>query len=153
MAKIEIETYYPYAPELVWDALTDPAALRAWLMENDFQPKLGHKFQFKAQPQPGWRGIVDCEVLTLDRPWKLSYSWQGDLNKPPQTVTWTLSKQGDGTKLFLEHTGFAGVGGFLLSKMVMGPGWKKMLKTLLPDVLHKMKNGVSVSAGQKAECH
>jgi len=35
-----------------------------WLMPNDFQPRLGHKFQFRTKPAPGFDGIVNCEVVT-----------------------------------------------------------------------------------------
>jgi len=141
MARIEIETHYPYRPELVWDALTDPTALGQWLMKNDFQPKVGHKFQFRAKPQGNWNGIVDCEVLKCEKPRTLSYSWTGGGHTTG--VTWRLEEVSDGTKLFLSHTGFKGIGGFILSKLILSPGWKKMLRKLLPVVLgHIQKNGL-----------
>ena len=40
-----------------------------------------------------------------------------------------------GTRLTFEHTGFDGVGGFLLAKLIMGPGWKKILGSTFPAVL------------------
>src|SRR5947208_1487503 len=66
MSDIIREAVYPHPPERVWQALTDPAALAAWLMPNDFKPQVGHKFQFRVpKPPRGWRGIVDCEVLVV----------------------------------------------------------------------------------------
>src|SRR5713226_365222 len=103
---IRIEVTYPYHPAQVWRALTDSAELAQWLMPNDFQPRLGHKFQFRTKPQPGWRGIVDCEVTELDEPRRLSYTWTGEPDKPGTRVTWTLEPIDGGTRLRLEHTGF-----------------------------------------------
>jgi uncharacterized protein YndB with AHSA1/START domain len=71
---ILMERDYPHPPEKVWRALTDSAALARWLMPNNFEPKVGHKFQFKVGPQPGWRGFVDCEVLEVEEPRRLSYT-------------------------------------------------------------------------------
>src|SRR5262245_55697929 len=78
MSEVALDATYPHPPERVWRALTEPQELAAWLMPNDFAPVVGHRFQFKVKPQLGWRGIVDCEVLEVDRPRTLSYSWQGD---------------------------------------------------------------------------
>ena len=50
----------------MWDAITDPEAISDWLMPTDFAPRLGHKFQFRTKPAPGFDGIVHCEVIELD---------------------------------------------------------------------------------------
>src|SRR4051812_7091987 len=115
MARIEIETFYPFEPGLVWDAITDRESLKQWLMENDFLPNVGHRFQFRTQPQGGWDGIVNGEVLHAERPKLLSYSWDGGGNQT--IVTWKLEAAKDGTRLTLHHDGFKGVGGFILSKL------------------------------------
>lgn len=52
MAELLFEVRYPHTPERVWRALTDPKALAAWLMPNDFAPVVGHRFTFRAPPQP-----------------------------------------------------------------------------------------------------
>jgi uncharacterized protein YndB with AHSA1/START domain len=135
MSEIALETVYAHPPERVWRALTDPQELGAWLMPNDFAPTVGHKFQFNIGPQLGWRGIVDCEVLEVDPPRRLAYSWQGDPKQRGTTVTWTLTPTPDGgTRLMLEHTGFRGLSGALLKRM-LGGGWKKKLRTLLAALL------------------
>ncbi len=71
---IKLEAVYPYPPERVWRALTDSQAMADWLMDNDFKPEVGHKFRFTAPDSRGWRGYVDCEVLEVDPPRKLSYT-------------------------------------------------------------------------------
>src|SRR5688572_531281 len=96
--------------ERVWSALTDSDTLSKWMLfkTNDFQPVVGHAFQFK--DAPGWDGIVDCEVLEVDEPHRLSYTWAGSGgNTPPQAtvVTWTLAEADSGvTRLHLEQSGF-----------------------------------------------
>jgi uncharacterized protein YndB with AHSA1/START domain len=60
---LHFEMYYPHAPEKVWRALTDRRAIERWLMPNDFELRVGHRFRFVSKPMGGWDGIVNCEVL------------------------------------------------------------------------------------------
>jgi uncharacterized protein YndB with AHSA1/START domain len=46
----------------VWRAPTQSALIAEWLMQNDFEPKVGHHFIFRAAPAPGWTGVTHCEV-------------------------------------------------------------------------------------------
>ena len=56
---IRREIVFPQSREVVWRALTDSAALAGWLMPNDFEPRVGHRFTFRTQPNPqaGFDGI------------------------------------------------------------------------------------------------
>jgi len=67
------------------------------------QIRLGHKFQFRTKPNKVWDGIVDSEVLVVDQPNKLSYTWitAGENT----TVTWTLREIDGITHLHLEQSG------------------------------------------------
>lgn len=44
---IKTEVFYPYPPQRIWQVLTERRALSAWLMDNDFEPLVGHKFRFQ----------------------------------------------------------------------------------------------------------
>ena len=135
MAKIEMDTLYPYPVEHVWKALTQNESIDQWLMKNDFKPKVGHKFQMRAKPMAGWDGIARCEVLEMKKGSKLSWSQCGnDEGKDPFIITWTLKKEGKGTRLSLVHDGLMGLRGIILKK-IMAPGWKRMLDQRLPLVL------------------
>ena len=136
---IRIETDYPYPPDRVWVALTDPRAIAEWLMPNDFQPRLGHRFQFRIAKPRGWSGIVDCEVTALDPPRRLAYSWKS--GNVDTVVTWTLTATAQGTRLELLHSGFKGAGQTILRKFMMGPGWSRMLETKLPGILERIVDG------------
>jgi uncharacterized protein YndB with AHSA1/START domain len=106
LQNIKNEVFYPYPPERVWQVITNRQALAAWLMENDFEPRVGHKFRFQMEAQPGIENTIYCEVIKLDEPRSLSYTWRGSFMCQPTVVTWTLLPVEGGTKLQLEHTGF-----------------------------------------------
>ena len=136
---IRIEIVYPHSVEQVWFALTDSAAMAEWLMPNDFEPKVGHRFALRAPAQLGWNGLISGEVLEVQDRQRLSYTWQGHW-MPQTVVTFTLEPVAEGTRLCLEHSGFAGAGlkGFLLRAM-MGSGWNsRMLRQRFPVVLSKL---------------
>jgi uncharacterized protein YndB with AHSA1/START domain len=99
-----IEKEMPYPPEKIWRALTQGALIKEWLMDNDFQPVVGHSFQFRSTPVPNWNGIIDSQVLVIEPNKKLSYGW-GSLGLE-SVVTWTLSPTDSGTHVRMEHSGF-----------------------------------------------
>jgi uncharacterized protein YndB with AHSA1/START domain len=136
MTNIRITRDYPHPPAKVWRALTEPELMRLWMMRPEgFAPVVGTQFRLVAKPQPGWRGYVECQVLEVSEPSVLRYSWVGDEHGKATFVKYTLAPQPEGTRLTFEHTGFTGVGGFVLAKFMMGPGWRKMLAKAIPAVL------------------
>jgi uncharacterized protein YndB with AHSA1/START domain len=100
-----IERQFPHPPEKLWRALTESPLIAQWLMNNNFEPTPGHKFQFRADPVPNWNGIIDCEVQIVEPQKKLSYSW-GTLGHGT-VVLWTLTPTEGGTQLRMEQSGFA----------------------------------------------
>ncbi len=101
---VVIERQMPYPPEKIWRALTEGALIKEWLMENDFQPLVSHRFSFRATPVPNWNGIIDGEVRIVEPNKKLSYSW-GAFGLA-SVVEWTLTPTPDGTLVRMEHSGF-----------------------------------------------
>jgi uncharacterized protein YndB with AHSA1/START domain len=102
---ISLEFDLHHAPEKVWRALTDPVLLVEWLLPVvDLKIEPGAAFTFKAQPQPGWDGIVNCRFLEIEPHRKLSYSWVvGEIDT---VVTFTLTLTPLGTRLLLVQSGF-----------------------------------------------
>src|SRR5581483_6320776 len=91
---IVVERTMPHTPEKVWRALTTSELIADWLMKNDFQPVVGHRFNFRATPIPGmWNGVTDCEVVSVEAPRRLVYSWNASGEEAQDglktTVTWT----------------------------------------------------------------
>jgi uncharacterized protein YndB with AHSA1/START domain len=105
MQRLNLEVFYPYPPEKVWQVLTNRQALAAWLMANNFEPRLGHKFQFVHSTLPGLQENIDCEVIEFDEPKRLAFTWHDSMMCQPSIVTWTLQAVDGGTKLVLEHKG------------------------------------------------
>jgi uncharacterized protein YndB with AHSA1/START domain len=104
LRSVVMERDLPHPPEKVWRALTTPALLEDWLMKNDFEPKVGHRFAFRMDPVPNWDGVVLAEVLEIEKPKRLSYTW-GAFNLA-SVVTWTLTPTPTGTHVRMEHAGF-----------------------------------------------
>jgi uncharacterized protein YndB with AHSA1/START domain len=105
-----VEREMPYPPEKIWRALTQGPLIEEWLMKNDFQPVVGHRFNFRATPMPHWNGVVDCRVLVVEPCERLSYSWNTSGAEPAAglktVVTWTLTPINSGTHVRMEQSGF-----------------------------------------------
>ncbi len=119
--------FFKQSPEVVWEHLTNSELIAQWLMANDFKPVVGHQFRFTTKPQPGFDGIVYCEVLEVNPLKKVAYSWKGGPSKGKinldSVVTWTLTPKDGGTELLLEHAGFKGLKNYM-AYLMMNMGWK-----------------------------
>ena len=104
-----VERIFPHPPQKVWRALTEGPLLAQWMMKNDFEPVVGRKFRFEADPAPNWSGVVDCTVLVVDPLKRLSYSWGvgGSESALQWVVELTLTPAEAGTHLRMEQSGFA----------------------------------------------
>ncbi|WEX08964.1 SRPBCC domain-containing protein [Chelativorans sp. AA-79] len=96
---IVVEREVPHPPEKIWRALTQPHLIEEWLMKNNFEPVVEHRFDLSAD----W-GTVDCQVQTAEPNRMLSYTW--DTKDLRSVVTWTLTRTSTGTLLRMEQTGF-----------------------------------------------
>jgi uncharacterized protein YndB with AHSA1/START domain len=123
-----VEREFPFPPERLWRALTQPHLIEEWLMNNDFAPKVGHQFKLKGE----WGGVLDCEVKTVEPEKTLAYTWDFRHDDPAynlqSVVTFTLTKTATGTRLRMEQAGFqpgqkAAYGGAL-------QGWKAFFEKL-----------------------
>jgi uncharacterized protein YndB with AHSA1/START domain/uncharacterized damage-inducible protein DinB len=137
---------YPFPIETVWRAFDSADALARWLMPNTFVPTLGHRFEFRTAPAPGFDGIVHCEVLELSPPHRLAFSWVG--GGIDTVVQFDLRPTEGGTLVTLAHTGFEGPKGILLSWM-LGNGWSGMLNRKLPRAIADIAAG---SPEMPADC-
>ena len=99
LRSVVVERDIPYPPEKIWRALTEPHLIEEWLMKNDFNPVVEHRFNLRAD----W-GSVDCRVLAVEPGKTLSYTW--DAFGLESVVTWTLTPTSTGTHLRMEHSGF-----------------------------------------------
>ncbi len=142
-AKATIRVQYDLAepPSKVWRALTDPDLLSQWLMPTDIRAETGHRFTFRSEPQPGWDGIVYCEVLEVIPQERLVYSWRGASSKGSGNqldtiVRWSLAPTSQGgTRLFLEHSGFEAEA---FAFKAMSQGWSGKIAARMNSILASM---------------
>ena len=107
---IVIEREMPHPAEKIWRALSQGPLIEEWLMKNDFQPVVGHRFNFRATPMPHWNGVTDWQVLVVEPNERLSYSWNASGEEAAgglkSVVTWTLMPTSGGTLVRMEQSGF-----------------------------------------------
>ncbi len=138
---IVVEYDLSHPPQKVWRALTESDLIAAWLMKNDFKPVVAHRFTMRAQPVPGWDGVVHCEVLEVDPPKRLKYSWRGGADALQgygstldTTVTWSLTPTASGgTHLRMEHAGFTPQNAFAFENL--GKGWRGHIIQRIAEVV------------------
>ena len=94
---VEREMHQP--PEKIWRALTQSHLIEEWLMKNDFEPVVDHRFSFRAD----W-GAVDGQVVAVEPNKMLSYTWAAFGLE--SVVTWTLTPTSTGTHVRMVQTGF-----------------------------------------------
>lgn len=141
---IRRELLIPQPREQVWRAITESATLAEWMFPNDFEPRVGHHFTFRVPPKPeaGFDGLtVHCEVLLCEPPGELVFSWSAGGPVVNTRVSFRLEPDGDGTRLFFEHSGFdlshpSGNQAFHGAEF----GWAKMLGQL-PAVVSGLASG------------
>jgi uncharacterized protein YndB with AHSA1/START domain len=97
-----------HSPERVWQALTDPAHLRAWAPfdADGSLDRVGAtvKLNTVGAPTPH---MTETTVTRADAPRMLEYNWGG------QDIRWELEAMGEGTRLTLWHNidrGFISMG-------------------------------------------
>ena len=101
---VVVEREFPFPPEKLWRALTQPHLIEEWLMKNDFVPAMGHRFSLSRSPRPDVNIMIDCEVVAIEPNKTLSYTWEA--YGLESVVTWTLTPTSTGTHLRMEQSGF-----------------------------------------------
>jgi uncharacterized protein YndB with AHSA1/START domain len=141
MSRYRVTREYPYPIDEVWQVLTDPEWVARWTTTGQggrpegFAPVPGTDFRFVGKPTMGWAGVVYCTVLEVDAPRMLHYTWKGDQQTDDVTdVVYTLEPTAAGTRVVWDHTGFTGVGGFFMARLLGGVR-RKMMDAGVPAAL------------------
>lgn len=128
MSRIRRTVDFDVPAETLWRALTDSDLLAAWLMPNDFRPEVGHRFTMTTDPAPLFDGTVHLEVLEIDPPHRMRWSWRGG---PIDTVvTFTVTGLGPRSCRFgFLQEGFQGPGA-QFARIFLAGGWRKLTPLL-----------------------
>ena len=107
---VVVERHVPHSLDRVWRAITQAPLLDDWLMANDFQPRVGHRFTFHMAPMQGWNGVTDCEVISVVPREELAYTWNASGAEAATglktVVKWTLEAFDGGVLVRMEQSGF-----------------------------------------------
>jgi len=153
MKEFKIVRDYPCSAATMWQAVTEPDLVAQWTVTGQggrpvgFAPVVGNRFQLVGKPVLGWRGVVDCEVLEVDKPRLLRYTWQGEEGGKITKVTFRIEPREDGTRLVFKHTGFSGIGGYFMAR-ILSSVRTKMLDVGLPPVLESLDNGPKLGSSE-----
>ncbi|WP_371407975.1 SRPBCC domain-containing protein [Kribbella sp. NBC_00662] len=126
---------YGYPRDEVWTVLTAPAYVAQWTTTGQggrpegFAAVRGTKFRFVGKPTIGWAGVVYCEVIAVEKPRSMYYTWRGDEDSDDVTdVNYLLEETAAGTRVTWTHTGFTGIGGLAMSKLLA-----RVRRTMMTD--------------------
>lgn len=111
---IVVDEVLPHSPETIWKVLTSGALIARWMMEpTGFEPTVGKSFTFQTRAAGAWDGTIHCEVLEATPNERLVYAWRGGHednvgygSRLDTVVTFSVSREGSGTRLRLVHSGF-----------------------------------------------
>ena len=152
MSAIHLVKDYPHSPEKVWRAVTDPALIPLWTATGaggrteGFATVVGTKFQFIGKPKPGWNGVVDCEVIEVDEPSLLRWTWTDTSTGDTTEVVYRIEPNAGGTRFTYDHTGFTGLSGFFMAQL-LGHVRRKMLNQGLTAVLNDIDDQGALRPG------
>lgn len=133
--------------ETVWRYFEDPDLLAAWLMRNNFKPEKGAAFQFFAQPNADWDGVLECRLIEFDPPKKLAFTWNANDIAADTMVTIELTPANGGTHIRLVHANF-GASPFDVAAIVErhDEGWADHLYVLASQI-HEDVRGAQKQSG------
>ncbi|ORA15796.1 SRPBCC family protein [Mycobacterium arosiense] len=118
-ATIRVDQFVAAPPDTVWRMLTEPALLKLWWAEDQVAAVVGHQFTLD---MPGY-GEQPCRVIQVDAPRLFAYTFTA-----AWTLTWRLQAEGNGTRVFLEHSGFDLDDGRMARAFErMGAGWRDVV--------------------------
>ncbi|PSK91439.1 SRPBCC family protein [Taibaiella chishuiensis] len=135
-----LEYTYAAPPTQVWQALTDPAHMKAWYFDiPGFKPEPGFRFSFSAG-SPEQQYVHQCRITEALAPETLAYTWAYEGYKGSSEVCFTLYPEDGQTRLVLEHEGldsFPQEPAFARDSFLQG--WTMILGTNLKQYLEQRK--------------
>ena len=100
---IRKERFYPHSINAVWSAISVQEQLSKWFVNADFKAEVGYQYTFTRG-----ENTITGEVLDVQPPHLLTYTWViGDPNVIT-TVKWELQEVDGGTLVIIDHTGISG---------------------------------------------
>jgi uncharacterized protein YndB with AHSA1/START domain len=134
--RIEREIVVAAPPERLWEILTRPEHIARWfMMESQVDLRPGGTMVLTSEEFGKFQGVVE----TVDPPHVFSYRWARHPDIPvaegtATLVEFTLTPEGDGTRLRVVETGFASTDAVRVDQErhaeANSQGWLQVLDTL-----------------------
>lgn len=133
--QIVSEIHIAAQPEHIFQALTDPAKVVQWWGQDNLYRatefaadlRVGGSWHTAGDQPNGGRFIVKGEIIEIDPPRVLAYTWIASWTGAAQTVVrWELSPAATGTRVRITHSGLASYPELAESYS----GWPRMLTWL-----------------------
>lgn len=114
---LRIERSFDASAEEVFDAWTNPEVLKRWWAVHpdgstpvaEVDLRVGGRYRLSMEAPDGARHTVGGEYREVERPNRLAYSWQWELDSGEpghvSSVTVEFLQRGDQTTVVLEHAG------------------------------------------------
>jgi uncharacterized protein YndB with AHSA1/START domain len=107
---LPVEEYLPYRADRVWHVLTTADQVPRWLGVNGFRLEPGCRIPIQSDPvrRVGLGGTGQFEVIAFEEARMLRVAWRAARAEERglgSAVTFTLTAEGAGTLLFIEHDG------------------------------------------------
>jgi uncharacterized protein YndB with AHSA1/START domain len=122
VAEVVFERRFKASRERIWQALTDPAELAGWLAPAEIDLRVGGSVLLTFEEGDERGTITELRELEV-----IAYTWNE--GQTDSLVRFELQKDGDGTRLRLQHT-FDGE----VDLSSYGGGWHHHLEQLMAQV-------------------
>lgn len=128
-----IERTYDAPVAAVWQAITEPTAIREWFMPfENFQPEVGCDFTFTAQDHDNVSWVHLCTVKEVVTQKKIAYTWRYEGQPGDTLVTMELTPDGQGTHIKLTHSGLDTLPKLpAFARENFAAGWNELIGKLL----------------------
>jgi len=134
---IQVTRVYQVPILTVWEMVTRQENLAKWLMPGNFKPEVGFQYFFQAKPQGDeWDGKIFGEVLEVDKPNHIKFTWNTTRLNKKTVVTFKLEETTDGVLFKIEHGGFSQIDHLEYQKHTKG--WTHHL-TSIENLTHNGK--------------
>jgi uncharacterized protein YndB with AHSA1/START domain len=130
-----IERTYNAPVSVVWQAITNPAAIKQWFMPFEgFRPEIGCEFTFTAEDHDHVSWVHLCTVKEVIPQKRLAYTWRYEGHAGDTLVTMELMPEGDATHIKLTHSGLGTLPKIpALARENFAAGWTDLIGRLLKE--------------------
>jgi uncharacterized protein YndB with AHSA1/START domain len=141
MDGVQVEYEYAAPVEQLWRALTERARIAGWWGENDFLPRIGHRFTVSSIGLAALPGPVECTIAELDPLRRLVMGWRVGTTRA--TVSLLAEATESGSRLVVTRHGSLGPA----TPVDLDQALHDLFNERLRSVLDRVPVGVGAASG------